>query len=165
MNAVVSDVDSCFVIMLSMYSRSYSVCNPDCFCCCYLRRRSTIVNTVNIVDFTLTFIHSSVQFEWIIYGLPLKEQWINTKWNESGKKHAYITQQETRMRDVEKPKQCEKKIKNRKTIQCDWRTKNKNTAHNRRKNKGLGFHVNSSIQNGKRNEKSSASLFHEASFS
>lgn len=105
---------------------------------------STIVNAVNIIDFNSYFLFT-VQFKWIIYGLPLKN---------TGSIYIYKqtrTQTANKNADVEgKNKSESKKIKNRKTIQCNWCTKTTRataTTHRGIINKRLSFHVNSSITN------------------
>lgn len=54
--------DSCIVIMLSIYFAP--ILSADSCCRCYLHC-STIANTVNSIDFTLTFIHSSIQMNYL----------------------------------------------------------------------------------------------------
>lgn len=58
-----SALDSCIVIKLA--APFYAWC-------------SAIVNTVIVFDSTFTFIFAT-HFEWIIYGLPLNVQLINSK--------------------------------------------------------------------------------------
>lgn len=85
----------CFVIMHTIYF--VPILSTILVVVFYLHW-STIVNTVNIIDFTLTFVHSSIQMNYLWIALKRAMDQYKMKWER--KKRTQIHKQRTKMQEV-----------------------------------------------------------------